>query len=142
MSKNSNRYRADFLKSPSKGLIFILAGLIAVLATFFCHFFYSTTSPTAVFWSSGVIAILIAYFAERLAQHCARVRLRWGGLSRHRLSVFLLYLVIWIFSLYFSIEGLDSPKGYFGLAVQVFVIYMFAAAFFEMLNLLKTGGKK
>jgi hypothetical protein len=89
-----------------------------------------------------VVIVLSAYLAERMSQLNAGVTLNWGGIAKGRLALFAIYMLIWAGVLKLSWDGLFDSPGLFAQVIDAVIIYMFAAAFFEMLNLLKNGGGK
>lgn len=93
---------------------------------------------TAIFF----FAVASAYVAERFAQFAAGVSLVWSRPEGRRVALFVVYLLIWAGALSLSWTGLLESRGLLAFAIDAAVMYMFAAALFEILNLLKNGVDK
>lgn len=124
-------------RTSSKATVFIGFALLAVLSSVIANVLFSGYEPETVVTASYLIAIVLAYISERVSQRLARVRLTWGGVDKRRIAEFGVYVAIWAAALFFSTRNFNESVGLFGGLLRVFVVYMFAAALFEMLNLLK-----
>ena len=83
----------------------------------------------------------IAYVAERIAQMRSGVKFSFFGHGRRHVMKFLIYISLWIASLWVaSIDSMGQP-GVLGFFSKTLVVYMFSAAFWEILNLIKVGSK-
>ena len=123
--------------TSSKATVFIGFALLAVLSSVIAIVLFSGYRQESVLTASYLVAVALAYISERVSQRLARVRLTWSGVDKRRIAEFAVYVAIWAAALFFSTRNFDESAGLFGGLLRVFVVYMFAAALFEILNVLK-----
>ncbi len=123
----------------SKSFIFFCGGLIAAAIAWVLMKFL--LDQVELDWRVLLIAIAVAtaFLAEKIAQRAAGVRLTWGLGRARNIADFLIYLLIWCVALYFSWDSIFDTNAIISKIMDVVVLYLFAGALFEILNLLKKG---
>lgn len=129
-------------KSLKEYRIFLTVGVILMAVLFLFYKFYRPE----VFVKFGdapsaILSIIAAFFAEKMSQKKAEIKLIWMMPKIDKIIHFFAYFLIWLLFLFFSFSGLPEAPSLFIYIVQMMVVYMFAGAFFEIINILKTGAK-
>ena len=84
-----------------------------------------------------LLAFLTAYIFEKYVQWKLQINLRWRGPGVRRINRFLLSIFVWIVCAWLALPEANTSKSAWSFFTSLTVIYMFAAAWFEIFNLLK-----
>lgn len=85
----------------------------------------------------ALLAFVVAFGSEKISQSNRRISLKWSRFDMRRIAIFIVYIAIWIFAFAFSYQEILESTGMVKYLINMFVMYVFAGAFFEILNVLK-----